>query len=268
MTIPIDSLIAAKAAAVAGWLALLFVLERLRPAAPWPAEQGRFGWRRVARNAALWAINTALSPLVVVPLAAWAGGLHVGLRPAWWNTALDLLVLDLWVYAWHRANHEVPLLWRFHAVHHLDPFLDTTSAVRFHFGEVLLSTLARLPVIVALDMPLLSVVLFEALVLAAALFHHSNLKLPAGLERALSWLVVTPSIHWVHHHAVRADTDSNYATVLSVWDRLFGSRSPTPRTPTMPIGLEGAREPGFAALLLSPFRRPVSRRAPAGSPGP
>ena len=109
----------------------------------------------------------------------------------------------LWIYWWHRANHELPFLWRFHAVHHYDELLDTSSAVRFHFGEVALSALARAGVIVLLDLPLASVVLFEGLVLMAAIFHHSDARLPPAIERPLSRVIVTPSIHWVHHHARR-----------------------------------------------------------------
>jgi sterol desaturase/sphingolipid hydroxylase (fatty acid hydroxylase superfamily) len=91
-------------------------------------------------------------------------------------------------------------------------------------------------------------------VLGATIFHHSNLALPPRLEAALSRLVVTPSIHWVHHHRVRRDTDSNYATVLSLWDRLFASRSPRPRLAGMAIGVEGRDELALPQLLVAPFR--------------
>lgn len=258
-----QSLLAFKGLAVGLWLVLLFGLERLLPAVPQPAAEGRFGWRRLARNGGLWVANVGLSPLVVIPVSAWAAGMAPDWRPGWWSgwggLLLDLVLLDLLIYWWHRANHTVPVLWRFHEVHHLDRFLDTTTALRFHFGEVLLSALARAAVIVAFAIPLASVLVFEGLVLIAALFHHSNLRLPAGLERALSRIIVTPSIHWVHHHALRADTDSNYATVLSLWDPLFGSRSRTLRTPSLPIGVAG--RPGqplpdrpVLGLLTRPFR--------------
>jgi sterol desaturase/sphingolipid hydroxylase (fatty acid hydroxylase superfamily) len=138
-------------------------------------------------------------------------------------------------------------------VHHLDRFLDSSSALRFHFGEVLLSALARAAVIVVLAIPLASVLVFETLVLMAAMFHHSNLRLPATLERALSALVVTPSIHWVHHHRRRVDTDSNYSTIFSLWDPLFRSRSRTPRTADMAIGVEGREEQEILALIMAPF---------------
>jgi sterol desaturase/sphingolipid hydroxylase (fatty acid hydroxylase superfamily) len=139
-------------------------------------------------------------------------------------------------------------------MHHLDRVLDTSSALRFHFGEVLLSAVARAVAIVLLGLPIVSVVVFEALVLGAAIFHHSNLGLAPGFEAVLSRLVVTPSIHWVHHHRIRRDTDSNYSTVLSLWDRLFASRSPTTRLAGMPIGVEGRDELALSQLLVAPFR--------------
>jgi sterol desaturase/sphingolipid hydroxylase (fatty acid hydroxylase superfamily) len=249
-----EGLLAWKGVAVGAWLALLLAAERLLPAVPFPASTA---WSRPARNLAFLAISALVSLAVVVPVSAWAAGLALGLRPSWAGGAagllLDLLLLDFLIYWWHRANHRVPFLWRFHEVHHLDRFLDVTTAVRFHFGEVILSALARAGVIALFAIPLSSVLAFEALVLAGAAFHHSNLKLPPGLERALSFIVVTPAIHWVHHHRVRADTDSNYATVLSLWDRLFGSRSPTRRTPEMEIGVEGREEQDLPRLLVRPF---------------
>jgi sterol desaturase/sphingolipid hydroxylase (fatty acid hydroxylase superfamily) len=85
------------------------------------------------------------------------------------------------------------------------------------------------------------------------MFHHSNLQLPRRFEALLSTIIVTPSIHWVHHHAVQRDTDANYASLLSIWDRIFASTSPTVRTPAMLIGVEGAQEKPLGALLLHPF---------------
>ena len=258
----LEILLTWKGAAVLVWLAAFFLAERLAPAAVRPVGRDRSGmaggWPRVLRNLGLWLANVGLSPLVVLPLSFWAAGHHLGWRPEWWSgalgLALDLVLLDFLIYWWHRANHAVPFLWRFHEIHHLDHFLDTTSAVRFHFGEVLLSALARAVVIVLLDIPFTSVVVFEVVVLASALFHHSNVRLPSGLERALSRVIITPSIHWVHHHAVRADTDSNYGTLFSFWDPLFGSRSGTRRTPDMAIGVERTRERSLLDLVIRPFR--------------
>jgi sterol desaturase/sphingolipid hydroxylase (fatty acid hydroxylase superfamily) len=256
-------LLQSKAAWIVGFALLMVTLERLFPAArPLAAAHlTRLAdrLRRLVKNVSLAGLNAVLSPLIVIPVSAAAAQWSFDWRPLWWQGAggllLDLLVLDFWIYWWHVANHRVPFLWRFHEVHHLDQFLDATTALRFHAGEVVLSSLVRAGVIFLLAVPLASVVVFEVAVMFAALFHHSNVKIPARLERTLSWVVVTPAIHWVHHHAVRRDTDSNYATILSLWDRLFGNRSPTQRWPEMPIGVERLTDKRFFQLVVRPFRR-------------
>lgn len=258
----IQGLVAWKAYIVFGWLAGFFLLERLRPAAREGALQGAAqavagAWARLGRNGGLWLCNVGLSLLIVLPVSAWASANPLFLRPAllsgWSGLIFDLLLLDFLIYWWHRANHRVPFLWRFHEVHHLDRFLDTTSALRFHFGEVFLSALARALVIVAFALPFSSVLVFETLVLLAAIFHHSNLRLPLRVEAVLGRLIITPAIHWVHHHALRKDTDSNYGTIFSFWDPLFGSRSPTHRDLGMEIGVEARGERSFLGLLIRPF---------------
>jgi sterol desaturase/sphingolipid hydroxylase (fatty acid hydroxylase superfamily) len=246
----------AKGGIVFAWFALFFVAERLAPAVQPLVPTGL---PRLGRNGAFWLLNALLSPFVVLPLTAWAVAHRLPVRPEWWaglpGLALDMLLLDFLIYWWHRANHEWPLLWRFHEVHHLDRFLDSTTAIRFHFGEVLLSAGARAAVALLLGFPFASIVAFESLLLCATIFHHSNLRLPAGLERVASFLIITPAIHWVHHHAARADTDANYGTLFSFWDRIFRTRSPTQRTPTMTIGVEGEGERALTALLARPFCR-------------
>jgi len=241
---------------------VMMALERLFPKARPLAAAGLRTmadktWR-VLKNASLLLISAGLSPLVVIPLSALAATHALGWRPDWWSgwqgLIIDLLIMDFWIYWWHRANHEIPFLWRFHEVHHLDEFLDASSAFRFHFGEVMLSALVRAVVIWLMDIPLASVVVFETLVLSMALFHHSNVNLPDWLEKPLSKIIVTPSIHWVHHHAIRADTDSNYANTLAIWDIVFGSRSKTKRWNEMPIGVQTLHDERLLGLLTRPFR--------------
>jgi sterol desaturase/sphingolipid hydroxylase (fatty acid hydroxylase superfamily) len=250
-----------KTGAALLFFAGIFVLERLFPAARprLGAAMGRAvaPLMRIGKNLGFAAINAAISPLVVIPISAVAAQWSLDWRPVWLGggsgLAFDLLLLDLWIYWWHRANHRIPVLWRFHEVHHLDQFLDVTSAVRFHLGEVLLSAVVRAAIIFLFAIPLSSVVIFETLLLLATMFHHSNLRLPAAFERLLSFIIVTPSIHWVHHHAVRRDTDSNYSTILSIWDRVFASRSRTQRTPDLEIGVECEQDRSFLSLVLRPF---------------
>ncbi|WOI52074.1 sterol desaturase family protein [Parvularcula sp. LCG005] len=236
---------------------LLFIAERLRPAGHRPDKAGT---ARLISNISLGGFNTVLSPLIVLPITATAAAMAPSWRPAaldgWIGIGLDLLILDLWIYWWHRANHRIPFLWRFHEVHHLDEFLDVTSSARFHFGELFLSAIVRGAVIIALDISLSSVLIFSVLVTLNAAFHHCNVRLPERLERLLRRVIVTPSHHWVHHHNVRRDTDSNYSTILTMWDRLFGTWSETKRWPDMPIGTEGRTEKPLPGLIVRPLQKP------------
>ena len=225
-----EDTLALKSLLVFFWLLVFFVCERLRPAAPSDLlGRDARSLRRLGRNLGLWALNLGLSPLVVLPLTAAASAAAPGWRPEGWQgwpaLLLDLLVLDFLIYWWHRANHEIQLLWRFHAVHHLDRTLDVTSALRFHFGEVLLSAGFRAVVVFALAIPFSHVVVFEAMVLLAAIFHHSNLRLPARVEAGLSRLVITPGIHWVHHHAIRRGTACSAAAAPRYARRICSSAS-------------------------------------------
>lgn len=250
----IDFLIQHKGQIVGAALIAFLLAGQLMPFAS--TGLGSLQWQRWGRNLGLAALNAGLAGWVVVPVTVYAASMAPTWRPAAWQglggLALDIFLLDLWLYIWHRANHVLPFLWRFHQVHHLDEQLDATTGLRFHVGEVFLSSVLRALVMAALAMPLSSVLVFEVAVAVVAIFHHSNLKLPTPLHRVLSWFIVTPSIHWVHHHAVRADTDSSYATILSVWDRLFGSASRTPQTPGMRLGVEGQVDQTWVRLLLRP----------------
>ncbi len=241
-----------KGAVVAIVLVGLLVLERI-----FPVVIVRQNFERLGRNFSFAGLNFLLSPFIVIPITLYANGAVFDWRPLWWSgwtgLVLDLLILDCWIYFWHRLNHILPFLWRFHEVHHLDETLDASSALRFHFGEVVFSSIVRAAVIILLGVPFSSILVFETLVTVAAIFHHSNIRLPAHFERILSLIIVTPSIHWVHHHALRRDTDSNYSTILSIWDRLFGSVAEGKRNSEMLIGVEGVQEQNLLRLILRPF---------------
>lgn len=251
----ITSVSGVKLALAAAVFVLVFIGERLVAAAPPPESK-----KRLLRNFGLWAIILIMSPLVVAPLTAF-GANHLlwtrpeGLQSNIYVLCTDIILLDLWTYWLHRAYHTVRPMWRLHKVHHFDEFLDTTSAFRFHIGEVFLSALLRVLPIALLAIPFSHVIIFETVMVCAVIFHHSNLRLPSGLERWLSRIIVTPSIHWVHHHAVKADTNSNYATIFSIWDHFFASHSRTVRTPGMKIGVESIEDQSFLRLILAPFMR-------------
>lgn len=143
--------------------------------------------------------------------------------PLWLEASIGFLLLDYSNYLWHVLNHKVPILWRFHLVHHTDIDLDLTTAIRFHAGEMVTSVFFRgLAVFVIGASPML-VLVYEIVFEAATQFHHSNWRLPVSFEKALNKLVVTPRMHGIHHSVIRHETDSNYSVIFSFWDRIHGS---------------------------------------------
>ena len=140
-------------------------------------------------------------------------------------------------------------------MHHLDETLDISSGVRFHFGEVILSALVRSAIIILFNISLVNLLLIEAIILLSSIFHHSNINLPKNFENFLSKIIVTPSIHWVHHHKRQSETDANYSTIFSWWDKIFKSKSFFERKLNMPIGVEGDEEQKLLKLILRPLKK-------------
>jgi sterol desaturase/sphingolipid hydroxylase (fatty acid hydroxylase superfamily) len=252
----------------AGLLAVFWTVESVAP---------MFGGRgqRVSHNAAnlgLAAINAGVAfgfAFGILFVTEWARGRGFGLlnvvaMPVWVRWVAALVLLDCWQYWWHRLNHRVPILWRFHAVHHADAEMDASSGVRFHTVEMVFSFLARLVVLPLLGVTVPQLLVYEAVSLPIILFHHSNLKVSRGLDRGMRWLIVTPWMHVVHHSRERAETDSNYSSFLSVWDRMFGSFRLREKPEEIELGLEGWREEewrGVLGMLAAPFRRGRGRGA-------
>jgi len=221
-----------------------------------------------------WGVNFALTfmgfltgILTVRPLAlataAWTeartfGLLHLASLPFWWQLVAGVLLMDLTFYYWHRLNHTRSLLWRFHNVHHVDPDMDVSTSFRFHFGEVLYSTVFRLLQVGLLGILPAAYLAYELLFNCATMFHHSNVRLPLALERRLNKIFVTPRMHGVHHSVVGRETNSNYSVVFSVWDRLNRSlRLNVPQSEII-IGVPGyllPRDNHFIPLLKHPFTR-------------
>ncbi|MFC1513268.1 sterol desaturase family protein [Thermodesulfobacteriota bacterium] len=177
------------------------------------------------------------------------------------KVALGVLLLDFSIYLWHLLNHVVPLLWRFHRVHHCDMNMDVSTANRFHFGEILLSGLVRLAVIHVFGIPVFSYLLFEILVNLSIQFHHSSIRINHTFERVWALLLVPPFLHRIHHSVKIRERDANYGVILSVWDRLLGTLVTDVDQESIVIGIGSHREfekLGFWRLLLLPFTRASS----------
>ncbi len=133
------------------------------------------------------------------------------------------LIMDYTNYLWHRLNHRVPFLWRFHLVHHTDVDLDVSTALRFHFGELIGSVFFRGGFAFLSGATPLTVLLYEILFEAETQFHHSNWKLPYEFEKRLNKIIVTPRMHGIHHSNLKHETDSNYSVIFSAWDRIHNT---------------------------------------------
>lgn len=184
-------------------------------------------------------------------------GLIFLLSPPWWmHCVLAFLFLDCWIYLWHRINHLVPFFWRFHRMHHSDNAMDATSASRFHPGEIAFSMILRLPIIALFGIPMFVIVIYDITLLVCTIFHHANIALPASLDKALRLITVTPFMHKVHHSRIQPETDSNFSSVLSVWDRMFGSYREKDNYRDIRLGLEGfdgEENQSLKGLLTTPF---------------
>jgi sterol desaturase/sphingolipid hydroxylase (fatty acid hydroxylase superfamily) len=167
--------------------------------------------------------------------------------PDWAAISARVLLLDLTDYGRHRLSHRVPVLWRLHRVHHSDVAVDVTTSLRNHPIEMLLRPLFIAGAVLVFGIAPLALLLQPVLQLPILVFEDANIRLPPALDRALAWLIVTPGMHLVHHSNARRQTDSNYATLLSVWDRLLGSFTPTSVPPK--IGIDGFDQPGDQTIV-------------------
>jgi sterol desaturase/sphingolipid hydroxylase (fatty acid hydroxylase superfamily) len=207
-------------------------------------------------------VGRFLAFVVVVAVAAnWATQHQFGLfnlmqLPWWLEAILAFIILDFAVWLQHVALHRMPLLWRMHAVHHSDRDLDATTALRFHPFELIVSTLYKSAWVALLGVPVLVALAFELWLNANALFNHSNIRLPASVDRWLRKVLVTPDMHLVHHSILPNDQRTNFGFALTIWDRLFGTYGA--HQSEQPIGLadlQDARPGQIGWSLLLPFRK-------------
>ncbi len=178
--------------------------------------------------------------------------------PFWISLIISVAIFDLGIYFQHRLFHLAPVLWRLHRVHHTDTEYDTTTALRFHPIEIILSIIIKMALILLIGAPVWAVMIFEVLLNGMALFNHANLKLPLSMDRMLRWLIVTPDMHRIHHSIKPNEFNTNFGFNLSCWDRLFKSYCHTPEQghELMPIGQSSHRSKKAARLdrmLLQPF---------------
>ncbi len=238
---------------------LLWIIEGLNPFF--------FPEKRRSLHAKLNLSVAALNLLILLPSGilmafmlewsrnVWPGIGMLALHPVA-KTILIILLIDLWMYLWHRLNHETALLWRFHSIHHSDAILDVTSSWRFHFLEILISELLRLPLFMLMGAGIEHSLLYSLFMTPVIEFHHSNISISPAQDRLARLIIPSPMMHRLHHSRLRSEHDSNYGSMLSVWDRLFGSFLMRDNLEELRLGLDHESDPGkqkLFALLKRPF---------------
>jgi len=243
--------------------AAMVILELRRPLRR--SVESKF--RRIVRNlttgATALAVSTLLQTPLVVPVSRWMLARHIGFlnlvaMPAALQTLLSVVLLDYTLWFWHFANHRVPFLWRFHLVHHVDRDLDASTAFRFHFGEQALSVVYRCAQIALIGATPLAVWIWQTILFASILFHHSNVEVPIAWERRLVRLIVTPRMHGIHHSDRLNETQSNWSSLLSWWDYLHRTIILGVPQASVTIGVPAYQSPSdvtIGRILVIPFIR-------------
>ena len=229
----------------------------------WRSPRRRLQTSRAVRwinNLGLVLINTLVVrlafPAAALGMAVFAGEQGWGLFnyftvPFWAAVLASVIVMDFFIWLQHVMVHAIPVLWRLHRVHHADMDFDVTTGARFHTLEMLLSLFIKFMVIVLLGPPVVAVLVFEVVLNATAMFNHGNIRIPAGLDRLLRLVLVTPDMHRVHHSVEDDETNSNFGFNLPWWDRLFGTYRDQPRGghETMQIGIRTYRTDRWCSWL-------------------
>ncbi|MEO8302552.1 MAG: sterol desaturase family protein [Betaproteobacteria bacterium] len=248
-----------------GSFALVAIWETFLPRREFATPLGSRWFSQIAL-AALGSLVTRLClPVAAFSMALLAEQHGWGLfnqltMPSWAACALGVLAIDLGSYAQHRAYHAVPLLWRFHRIHHSDLDVDCGTAIRHHPLETLAAGAFDVALVAAIGAPPLAVILAASLAIVASVFNHGNVRLPQAVDRLMRWIIVTPDMHRIHHSLVVGESNRNFSNGLPWWDHLFGSyqREPVHGHEKMELGIAEARNPADVALwrlLRMPLRQ-------------
>lgn len=212
-------------------------------------------------------IHTFLALLIVL-LSDWCLQQRFGLV-YWLNAGIGITILISFLTldffgGWlvHITEHKVPFLWRFHVIHHADNNVDVTTGLRHHPGESVVRGLFFFMGIFVSGAPMYAVMIFQTILIIATAFTHANISLPKWLDTAVSYVLISPNMHKVHHHWKQPYTDSNYGAILSIWDRLLGTFKKLDPT-QIRYGLDryypNEKDEDFMALMKSPFKKQESK---------
>lgn len=247
--------------------AVFFLLMLLETVFPLFAER-KNRLRHVGRNTAIMLFNNlivfALLSVATAFVFEWIQRHQLGLfnrlpLPAGLRLLFVFILFDLWMYIWHWMNHRSAVLWRFHSMHHSDTDMDASTAFRFHPGEIVISTILRWGVFSLLGMTIVDLLLYETILMPLILFVHSNFYLNERVDKILRPILITPWMHWVHHSRRYDESNSNFGSIFSWWDRLFKTFRLRSDPTAIQYGLDDRRSPSrqtVIGMLKTPFVKP------------
>jgi sterol desaturase/sphingolipid hydroxylase (fatty acid hydroxylase superfamily) len=257
-----------KAAVTIAGLTIFWTWETLQPFIG--SNEPRL--RHAGRNLAIAILNRLVLGLLfasaTVAIARFSERNDWGLQrrfdlPSGLEALAAIFLQDGCMYLWHRANHRIPFLWRFHRTHHSDRAMDVTTATRFHIGEHLGASTLKLGMIPLLGLSLAHLLIYETLVVGVTMFHHANISL-GRCDAWLRWILVTPFMHKVHHSREHAEADSNFSTVFSIWDHVARTYQMRADCEAIHFGLQDLAESQWQTIngmLKTPFTWPSSQRS-------
>ncbi|PLX71124.1 MAG: sterol desaturase [Denitrovibrio sp.] len=237
-------------------LIVLFVYETAAPFYHFNVNRFRHGIVNIGAGFLSFLLATVFFYYLVMSALAIDKGFSSLIPSDVFKLIFAVILFDLWMYIWHRMNHEISFFWRFHKAHHSDTAMDVTTGLRFHPVELILSTGIRLPIYMLLGINVYIIAIYEILSGVVIFFHHSNISLKQKLDDVLSFVIPTPRMHRVHHSHFVKETNSNYGTLFSFWDRIFGTFNSRSDIENIKIGLENYRtdyDQTFTGFLKTPF---------------
>ena len=243
-------------------LIVIFLLETIFPYFKGRKNRAPHGVNNICLSLLNSLIYAFLFSVLTINVMRWSLDRNIGLVyqfsiPEPVKLIIAFILFDMWMYFWHRINHRISLFWLFHRAHHTDREMDVTTANRFHPIEIMLSSLIRLPVFVLIGMSVAQFVVYEIILILVIQIHHSNIALPEKVDRIFRALFVTPNMHRVHHSVEWSETNSNFASVFSFWDRIWRTFRHRKNTLTIEYGLKILQEKkwqNLLGILLTPFK--------------
>lgn len=249
---------------LAGGIAFFWLIESVSPLFSFDYKKWNHAGINIFFTVTTILVNFAMA-FILLMTAAWATENHFGILQwlpgitIWIYTVIGLLLLDLiGAYLAHWAQHKTKIMWRFHLIHHTDTWIDTTTANRHHPGESVIRFVFTTLGVLIIGTPMWMVFLYQSMSVVFSQFNHANISLPKKLDRLLSYFIVSPDMHKVHHHYVLPYTDSNYGNIFSIWDRIFGTFSVLDRDKIV-YGVDTHMKPeahnNLGNLLKIPFQK-------------